>query len=110
MLSEIFKNPSITYTWISVIGVITSIVSSQIINQCRGRMNGVIFPDETNCESYYRCDSNLPTRLICPEGTLFDLKLFYCVAEHNVYCGNRLRPPPKIIIPPSPDSHHAVSE
>lgn len=115
--SENLKFPSFTCTWINVIGVIILLDTLSVSsfhagnNRCRGQMKGIIFPDEISCNSYYRCDSSgFPTRIICPEGTLFDLSLYYCFAEKVVDCGSRHRPPPKIVIPPSSNSHHAVSE
>lgn len=94
-----------------VIFQLTDIVSTfQMINpltMCRGQMNGIIIPDPNSCESYFRCDSGSTTRQVCRDGTLFDLNLHFCVAEHIVKCGSRAR---TIKALPTHESHHAVSK
>lgn len=92
----------------------------QTINDrmCAGRMDGIIFPDPDNCDSYVQCQGGEVTRRRCESGTLFDLNLYYCVSSHVVVCGTRREtfvPPvrpnnPGQGNPPSAESHHSVSE
>lgn len=90
---------------------------------CSGRMDGIVFPDPDNCESFVQCQRGTVRRMRCQPGTLFDLNLFYCVTAVGVECGGRIQPnlpitpimPPMNPTmpnerPPTSESHHSVSE
>lgn len=89
------------------------VINGQQNNQCTGRMDGIIFPDFSNCDSFIQCQSGSVVPNRCPSGTLFDLNLYFCVPAHVVNCGLRMKPNtigsnnPRPN-PPSPETHHDV--
>ena len=118
-----------TCPWINVnqlISVITIIViqcsmfafaSTQWTpNMCVGKMNGILFPDPTECDSFFVCQRGAATLQKCQQGTSFDLNLYYCVPSHATNCGSRRQqsmpiiPPTSGDSPPSSESHHSVSK
>ena len=81
-------------------------------DMCIGRMDGIVFPDPNNCDAYVRCNGSAVIRLRCQPGTLFDLRLYYCVPSNTINCGSRRKP--ISIVPNSPNAptseqHHSVS-
>lgn len=81
-------------------------------NMCVGRMDGIIFPDPDHCDAYVQCQRGAVRRQRCESGTLFDLKLYYCVPSHSTNCGTR-RQPISAVEPensPSSEEHHRVSD
>lgn len=83
-------------------------------SMCAGRMDGIVFPDPDICDAFVQCQRGAPIPQRCQAGTVFDLKLYYCVGANSVECGSR-RPPNSRIIPPNSidvptsESHHSVS-
>lgn len=80
---------------------------------CVGKMDGIVFPDQTDCDSFFICQRGATTQQKCQPGTSFDLNLYYCVPSHATNCGSRSRPnipPTSGDSPPSSESHHSVSE
>jgi len=88
---------------------------------CRGRMDGILFPDALNCDAFSECQRGVAVRRTCAPGTLFDLNLYFCSPEHVVNCGTRRKPnqqrpsvtnrpnPGPNRRPPTVDEHHRVS-
>lgn len=106
MCNEMTRS-QVLITVVFLVHYLTSLAEAQQVNtqMCAGRMNGIVFPDPTNCAGFLRCQSGMTMRQTCRDGTLFDLSLYFCV-ENNVECGSR---PRTIIVPPSRQAHHAVS-
>lgn len=83
---------------------------------CVGKMDGIVFPDQKDCDSFYICQRGATTQQNCQPGTSFDLNLYYCVPSHATNCGSRRQhsnpniPPTSGDSPPSSESHHSVSE
>lgn len=80
-------------------------------SMCIGMMDGIVFPDNDNCDMFVQCQGGVTTSQRCQTGTLFDLSLYYCMISHSVDCGSRRQPVSTI----STDngltaSHHSVSE
>lgn len=75
---------------------------------------GIVFPDPEICDAFVQCQRGAPIPQRCQAGTVFDLRLYYCVAAHTVECGSRRQPnsriiPPNSIDAPTAESHHSVS-
>lgn len=50
---------------------------------CKGKLNGNYqFPDRP-CDAYYRCLDGIASPLLCPYGTVFDVKMNNCLRRGN---------------------------
>lgn len=83
---------------------------------CIGKMDGMLFPDQNNCDAFVQCQNGVAVPQRCQSGTFFDLNLYYCVAANSVDCGDRRQSnsqqsvPPNSNDVPSSESHHSVRE
>lgn len=59
---------------------------------CRGKQNGEMIANPSNCRAYIECQQNLRLDRECEKGELFETRGGVCLSDFVVDCGSRAIP------------------